>query len=111
VRTDVGTYFAQRYAEFNDHPLVGEAQSCGFVGGLVLVKDKKNKVRFQDEDGVGMLCRSHCFANGLIMRAVGDRMIIAPPLTMTRSDIDDMVRLIRIALDLTWRDLKARNLV
>jgi putrescine---pyruvate transaminase len=58
-----------------------------------------------------MLCRSHCFANGLIMRAVGDRMIIAPPLTMTRSDIDDMVGLIRTALDLTLRDLKARGLV
>jgi putrescine aminotransferase len=27
-----------------------------------------------------MLCRAHCFREGLIMRAVGDRMIIAPPL-------------------------------
>jgi putrescine---pyruvate transaminase len=111
VRTDLGAYFGQRYAEFNDHPLVGEAQSCGFVGGMVLVKDKKTKARFRDEDGVGMLCRSHCFANGLIMRAVGDRMIIAPPLTMTRGDVDEMVALIRTALDLTLRDLKARGLV
>jgi putrescine---pyruvate transaminase len=111
VRTDMGAYFGQRYAEFNDHPLVGEAQSCGFVGGMVLVKDKKTKTRFHDDDDVGMLCRSHCFANGLIMRAVGDRMIIAPPLTMTRSDIDDMIALIQTALDLTWRDLKARGLV
>jgi putrescine---pyruvate transaminase len=111
VRTDIGAYFAQRYAEFNDHPLVGDAQSCGFVGGMVLVKDKNTKARFHDEDGAGMLCRSHCFANGLIMRAVGDRMIIAPPLTMTRSDIDEMVALIRTALDLTLRDLQARGLV
>jgi putrescine---pyruvate transaminase len=111
VRTDLGAYFAHRYAEFNDHPLVGQAESCGFVGGMVLVKDKKTKARFQDDDGVGMLCRRHCFANGLIMRAVGDRMIIAPPLTMTRSDIDDMVGLIRTALDLTLRDLKASGLV
>jgi putrescine---pyruvate transaminase len=111
VRTDIGAYFAERYAEFNDHPLVGDAQSCGFVGGMVLVKDKKTKARFEDDDGVGMLCRSHCFANGLIMRAVGDRMIIAPPLTMTRSDIDEMVALIRTALDLTLRDVKARGLV
>jgi putrescine---pyruvate transaminase len=58
-----------------------------------------------------MLCRGHCFARGLIMRAVGDRMIIAPPLTVTRADIDDLMHLIRQALDLTWRDLKARGLV
>lgn len=111
VHGEIGAYFAQRYAELNDHPLVGLAESCGFVGGLVLVKNKKSKERFKDDDGVGMLCRGHCFGNGLIMRAVGDRMIIAPPLVMTRSDIDEMMRLIYLALDLTQRDLKARGLV
>jgi putrescine---pyruvate transaminase len=111
VHGNIGTYFAQRYTEFNDHPLVGLAESCGLVGGMVLVKDKKTKTRFQEVDGVGMLCRGHCFARGLIMRAVGDRMIIAPPLTVTRADIDDLMHLIRQALDLTWRDLKARGLV
>ena len=111
VHGEIGAYFAQRYAELNDHPLVGLAETCGFVGGLVLVKNKKTKERFKDDDGVGMLCRGHCFGNGLIMRAVGDRMIIAPPLVMTRSDIDEMMRLIYLALDLTQRDLKARGLV
>jgi putrescine aminotransferase len=58
-----------------------------------------------------MLCRSHCFANGVIMRAVGDRMIIAPPLVMTRTQIDEMVALIRKCLDLTLADLGKRGLV
>lgn len=111
VHGDIGAYFAQRYAELNEHPLVGLAETCGFVGGLVLVKNKKTKERFQENDAVGMLCRGHCFGNGLIMRAVGDRMIIAPPLVMTHSDIDEMMRLIHLALDLTQRDLKVRGLV
>jgi putrescine---pyruvate transaminase len=111
VHGEIGAYFAQRYAELNDHPLVGLAETCGFVAGLVLVKNKKTKERFKDEDAVGMVCRGHCFGNGLIMRAVGDRMIIAPPLVMTRSDIDEMMRLIRQALDLTYKDLKARGLL
>ncbi len=66
---------------------------------------------FDESVGVGMICRTHCFNNGVIMRAVGDRMIIAPPLVMTPSDIDDMIGLIRKALDLTWNDVKTRNLV
>ena len=107
VRGDMGLYFAQRYQELLDHPLVGEAQSCGFVAGLVLVKNKKNKERFKEADGVGMLCRSHCFDSGVVMRAVGDRMIIAPPLVMTRTDIDHLIDLIRMALDKTFVDLKA----
>jgi putrescine aminotransferase len=54
-----------------------------------------------------MVCRGHCFSNGLIMRAVGDRMIIAPPLVMTREQIDEMMALIHRCLDATLADLRA----
>ena len=111
VKGELGAYFAQRYAELNEHPLVGAAESCGLMAGLVLVKNKKTKERFRQEDAVGMMCRSFCFDNGLIMRAVGDRMIIAPPLVMTRSDIDEMMRLITKALDLTAKELTAKGLI
>ena len=37
---------------------------------------------FPESLGVGMVCRGHCFREGVIMRAVGDRMIIAPPLVL-----------------------------
>jgi len=110
VRGEVGAYFAKRYAELAEHPLVGMAESCGFVAGLVLVKNKVSKERFKESDAVGMVCRRHCFANGLIMRAVGDRMIIAPPLVMTHADIDELMRLIRQALDLTQQELTQKGL-
>ena len=41
------------------------------------------------------------------MRAVGDRMIIAPPLVMTHDQIDEMIALIRRCLDATLADLQA----
>jgi putrescine aminotransferase len=109
VRDDIGPYLAQRYAELSEHPLVGLAETCGFMAGLVLVKSKAPRQRFAEEQGVGMICRGHCFAQGLIMRAVGDRMIIAPPLIMTRAQIDEMVDLIVKCLDLTYRDVKQRG--
>ncbi len=111
VKGELGAYFAKRYAELNEHPLVGVAESCGLMAGLVLVKNKKTKEWFREEDAVGMMCRSFCFNNGLIMRAVGDRMIIAPPLVMTRSDIDEMIRLITQALNLTAKELKVKGLI
>ena len=37
------------------------------------------------------------------MRAVGERMIVAPPLVMTRADIDEMLRRIRKSFDDTLR--------
>jgi len=104
VHDDIGPYLAKRFAELKAHPLVGDAETCGFVGGLVLVKNKQTGERFNGDLGVGMVCRGHCFGNGLVMRAVGDRMIIAPPLTMTHAQIDEMMALIVKCLDLTYAD-------
>jgi putrescine aminotransferase len=104
VHDDVGPYLAQQFASLNDHPLVGETQTCGLMGAVLLVKDKAKHQAFPSNLEVGMVCRGHCFGNGLIMRAVGDRMIIAPPLVITRAQIDDMMVLIRRCLDLTLAD-------
>ncbi len=111
VRDDIGPYLATCFASIAEHPLVGIAETCGFTAGLVLVKDKQDKTRFAEELGVGMMCRRHCFQNGLIMRAVGDRMIIAPPLIMNHAEIDEMMRLIRLALDLTQQELTQKGLI
>jgi putrescine aminotransferase len=106
VLNETGPYLAQKYAELAKHPLVGGAETCGLVAGFVLMKDKVNHTYFDEELGVGMICRGHCFANGLIMRAVGDRMIIAPPLVITKAQIDEMMGLIYLCLDATLADLK-----
>ena len=107
VKNDIGPYLAERFAELGEHPLVGLTETCGFMAALVLTKNKATHEAFKPELGVGMLCRSHCFRLGLIMRAVGDRMIIAPPLVMTHAQIDEMIALIRSCLDATLADLQA----
>ncbi|MED5622049.1 aspartate aminotransferase family protein [Ideonella sp. BN130291] len=104
VRDDVGPYLAEQFRALADHPLVGMAETCGLMGALLLVKDKALGLPFPSELHLGMVCRGHCFANGLIMRAVGDRMIVAPPLVTTRAQVDEMTALIRRCLDLTLAD-------
>ncbi|KQQ47486.1 aminotransferase [Duganella sp. Leaf126] len=113
VAADTGPYLKQRFADLAHHPLVGDADSCGLVAGLDLVRRKGGNrhehTAFDSALGVGMVCRAHMFGNGMIMRAVGDRMIISPPLVMTRTQIDDMIALIRHCLDLTQADLQQRG--
>ena len=104
VRDDTGPYLAQQFATLADHPLVGEVQTCGLMGAVQLVKDKATRATFDAKLELGMVCRGHCFGNGLIMRAVGDRMIVAPPLVITRAQIDEMMALIRRCLDLALAD-------
>lgn len=109
VRDDTGPYLKQKFEGLKDHPLVGEAETCGLMAGLVLVKSKKPVTMFDPKLAVGMVCRGHMFGNGMIMRAVGERMIIAPPLIMTRAQIDEMIDLIRFCLDATLSDLQGRG--
>jgi len=103
VKTKTAPYLQSRWQELLEHPLVGEARGIGLLGALELVKNKKTRERFADP-GVGMLCREHCFRSGLVMRAVGDTMIISPPLVISEEQIDELVGKVRLCLDATAKD-------
>ena len=109
VRNDTGPYLAHHYEGLAEHPLIGEAQTCGLMGALQLVKNKATGQTFDSKLEVGMICRGHCFGTNLIMRAVGDRMIVAPPFVITRAQIDELAQRIRTCLDLTLADVKQRG--
>lgn len=100
VHEKTAPYLQKRLRELNDHPLVGEVRGVGLLGAIELVKDKTTRARYEGR-GVGMICRQFCFDNGLIMRAVGDTMIIAPPLVISEAEIDELVAKARKCLDLT----------
>ena len=103
----LGDHFGAALAGLADHPLVGEVRRCGLLGALELVEDKRTRRYFPPARKVGLACREHCIANGLVMRAVRDVMILAPPLVITAAEIDHIVVKARLALDLTLRDLRA----
>ncbi|MCW3147657.1 aspartate aminotransferase family protein [Stutzerimonas stutzeri] len=104
VKTKTAPYLQSRWQELAEHPLVGEARGVGMLGALELVKNKKTRERFADP-GVGMLCREHCFRNGLVMRAVGDTMIVSPPLVIAEDEIDELIGKVRLCLDATAKDV------
>ena len=69
-------------------------------------RTRRTRRYFPPARKVGLTCREHCIANGLVMRAVRDVMILAPPLVITEDEIDEIARRARRALDLTMRDLE-----
>ncbi|CAN5453911.1 aspartate aminotransferase family protein [soil metagenome] len=98
---DLGPYFAKALGRLNDHPLVGETRSVGLMGAIEIARDKKTRGRFTEPGRVGGICRDHSFENGLIMRACWDTMVLSPPLTISKAEIDEIVVLARVALDKT----------
>ena len=105
VENKAGPYLQKRWKELGDHPLVGETRGVGMVAALELVKNKETREAFKEDLNVGNTCRDFCFNNGLIMRAVGDKMIISPPLVLTHDETDELVDKARLCLDLTAKQL------
>ncbi|MCB2110287.1 MAG: aspartate aminotransferase family protein [Defluviimonas sp.] len=112
VRNVAHPYLMERWQALADHPLVGEAKLVGLMGSIALTPDKASRAAFASEAGtVGYRCRERCFANNLVMRHVGDRMIISPPLVITPSEIDALIDRATRSLDECHAGLKADGLL
>jgi putrescine aminotransferase len=106
VRETAGPWLQQRWAGLADHPLVGEVRGLGLLGALELVKCREPRTWFEPRGKVGERCRDNAIRCGLVMRATRDTMIIAPPLVITRAEIDELVEKAWRTLDLTLAGLK-----
>lgn len=98
-------YFQEQLAALGDHPIVGQTRGVGMLGAIELVKNKNNRARFEPSGAAGLRCRDHCFETGVISRAVGDTMFLAPPLVINNRELDILFDRLRICLDLTWREM------
>ena len=106
VKSDTGPYFQQRLREaLANHPIVGDISGVGLVAGIQLAEDPKSRKRFANGGDVGTLCRDFCFNGNLIMRATGDRMLLSPPLVISRAEIDELVSKAKTAIDATAQQL------
>ncbi|MFH1556944.1 MAG: aspartate aminotransferase family protein [Pseudomonadota bacterium] len=112
VKDDIGPYLQERWLKLAAHPLVGEARMIGLIGALELTPDKASRAKFAGEQGtVGLIARDFSFAEGLVMRAVRDGLILAPPFTLSYGEADQIVATAWRVLDLTLAELKRRDLL
>jgi putrescine---pyruvate transaminase len=99
----IGAAFRAGLLSLADHPLVGEVRTRGLIGCVELCSDKERHVLFEPAGQVGLLCRDRCVENGLVMRAIRDGMVLAPPLVITEAQIGEIVAAARKSLDETAR--------
>ena len=101
VRDETGPYLQKRIEELLDHPLVGQVRGIGLMAAVELVQDKESHTNYPKEVGIGGICRDYALANGLVMRAVGDSMILCPPLIISKLEIDELIEIIKKSLNQT----------
>jgi putrescine aminotransferase len=108
VKESIGPYFrAKLEALAASHPLVGEVRGIGLMAALQLVSDKTSRKILDDRYKASITCRDYAANHGLIVRAVGQAMVLAPPLTISTAEVDELVEKLTAALDYTAQAIAA----
>ena len=77
------TAWRQRLAEFATLPHVGDVRQCGLIAGIELVADKATKRPYPWSDQVGARVCRQARDFGLLIRPLGDVLVVMPPLAIT----------------------------
>lgn len=102
-----GVYLAHRLGELAAHcPIIGDVRGLGLMHGLELVADRETRTPFPPTARMtarlvhaarerGLLVYP---ASGFVDGCAGDGIMVAPPLTITRAELDDLVAMLDAAL-------------
>jgi adenosylmethionine---8-amino-7-oxononanoate aminotransferase len=79
-------------------PHVGEVRQQGFIVAIELVEDKQTKKPYPLEERVGHRVSMEARNRGLLLRPIGNVMILMPPLSTSLSELRRMVEILREAI-------------
>jgi len=105
VKNETGPYLAEALKRIEDLPLVGEVRSLGLMGAIALCKNKETREKFDPVGKVGIMCRDYCMDHGVVARPCGDTMVMSPPLTIEKPQIDDLVNTLGAAIEETAKKI------
>ncbi len=81
-------FFADRLKSFSSLDHVGDIRQCGFMAGIELVADRDTKELFPAENRTGHQVIMEARRHGLIIRPLGDVIVLMPPLAITKQEIE-----------------------
>ncbi|NJD57767.1 MAG: aminotransferase class III-fold pyridoxal phosphate-dependent enzyme, partial [Nitrospirae bacterium] len=81
-------------------PHVGNVRNKGLMAGVELVIDKQTKEAFPWEDKMGWKVACHARDNGVIIRPLGNVVVIMPPLNISIDNLRQMLAVLRHAITL-----------
>ncbi|MEK7449603.1 MAG: aspartate aminotransferase family protein [Planctomycetota bacterium] len=78
---------------------VGDIRQCGFMVGIELVKNKTTKEPYPYKIGLGHRVILEARKRGVILRPLGDVIVLMPPLSITESQLQ---RLLKVTYQAIW---------
>ena len=82
---------ARRLAELGGRNCVGDVRQVGLMVGVDLVADRRTGTRFDPSDRVAHLVCMALRRHGVILRPLGDTLVIMPPLSTSPAELDHLL--------------------
>jgi adenosylmethionine-8-amino-7-oxononanoate aminotransferase len=101
VRDDVGPYFQKKLQAYADHPAVGEIRGHMLIGAIELLP-KGGREAITSATSLGIPAAAHIRNEGSIVRGIRNLIAVAPPLIITRAEIDELFASIERGLEKLW---------
>jgi adenosylmethionine-8-amino-7-oxononanoate aminotransferase len=80
-------YLEERLSGLSGLTHVGDVRSCGMVGGIELVRDKATRETYPWEEKVGVQVCREARKHGLLLRPLGNVIVVFPPLAISLDDL------------------------
>ncbi|MBN1315711.1 MAG: aspartate aminotransferase family protein [Anaerolineales bacterium] len=90
---DVGAYLLEGLRSLSHHPTVGDVRGLGLLTAVEFVRDKKTKARFDPKESFCERVMAYALDKGLILRQVEDIIEFCPPLIITKTEVDEMIKI------------------
>ena len=92
-------YLSERLKEFARMEHVGDIRQKGFMAGIELVWDKKTKEPFPWEDRAGVQVCQEVRKRGVILRPLGNVIVLMPPLAITKAELGQLLDVMYWAIE------------
>ena len=75
-------------------PIVGDVRQCGMMAGIELVKNKETREPFPLSERMGYKVTAECRRRGLLIRPIGNIVVLVPPLATSERELRQIVNII-----------------
>ncbi|BFM18437.1 aminotransferase [Maricurvus nonylphenolicus] len=104
-------YFYELANGLMDISVVGDVRGSHFMMAIEFVTDRRDKVSFPAEADISNRIYQHCLARGMIIRPLGNQIVLSPPLTLTQDDVERLFTVLRESILAAWNDINEAGLL
>ena len=95
--------FRRLLEPLREHPHVGDIRQIGLIAGVELVRNRATKEPYPLTERVGMRVADEAQTLGLLIRPLGNIIVLMPPLSTTMKELRQMVEVVTKAIRMVAR--------